>query len=162
MTSSSLLWEERVPYLHNINEILLLVKCTNPFSMICSTANQKKKIIIESKVFPTYQRFGTKFFPGTNYIILRIDFFEESRKLPRIHLHVVSVEEENSGRYKRNVKIVNINLNFLGINIYDCYRRKLRNLPRGLTKLHSQEETKRKRKSLAQYLNTIYWGTDRI
>ena len=29
-------------YLYNINKILLLVKCANPFSVICSPANQRK------------------------------------------------------------------------------------------------------------------------
>lgn len=33
--------------------------------------------------------------------------------LPRIHLHVMSVEEEDCGRYQRNVKILDINLNIL-------------------------------------------------
>ena len=40
-------------YLYNINKILLLVICANPFSVICSPANQRK-LTQESEILSPY------------------------------------------------------------------------------------------------------------
>ena len=60
--------------------------------------------------------------------------------IPRIHLHVMSIEEENCWRYESNVKILDINLNFIEINIYKCYTCKFGHLTRWFRKLCRQKQ----------------------
>ena len=60
--------------------------------------------------------------------------------IPRIHLHVMSIEEENWWRYESNVKILDINLNFIEINIYKCYTCKFGHLTSWFRKLCRQKQ----------------------
>ena len=52
----------------------------------------------------------------------------------------MSIEKENCWRYESNVKILDINLNFIGINIYKCYTCKFGYLPSRFRKLHWEEQ----------------------
>ena len=52
----------------------------------------------------------------------------------------MSIEEENCWRYESNVKILYINLNFIGINIYKCYTCKFRHLPSRFRKLYRENQ----------------------
>ena len=61
-------------------------------------------------------------------------------RVPKIHFHVMSIEKENCWRYESNVKILDINLNFIGINIYKCYTSKFGYLPSRFRKLHREKQ----------------------
>ena len=52
----------------------------------------------------------------------------------------MSIEKENCWRYESNVKILDINLNFIGIDIYKCYTCKFGHLPSRFRKLHREKQ----------------------
>lgn len=60
-----------------------------------------------------------------------------SKIIPRVHLHVMRIEEENRGRYKRNIKVLDVRLDFRGISVNQPNRGKLTNISNRFRKLHT-------------------------
>ena len=56
------------------------------------------------------------------------------KNIPRIHLHVMCIEEENSGRNQSDVEILDVNLNIIGIYVDKSHRGEFGNLTRRLGK----------------------------
>lgn len=83
----------------------------------------------------------------------------KERMVPWIHLHVMSIEEENDWGYESNVEILDVNLNLLRIDVYECYSRKLRHLASRFTKLYKYLlKEKKKKKAKIEFIRVVIFS----
>lgn len=62
-------------------------------------------------------------------------YVKQESNLPRIKFHVMSVEEEDSGREQSDVEVVDVNLNLIRINVHQSYRSEFRYISRRFLEL---------------------------
>lgn len=59
-------------------------------------------------------------------------------ELPGVHLHMMSIEEEDGGGYQGDIEVLDVDLNLLGVDVHQRDRRELRDLTRGLGELRAR------------------------